>query len=204
VSAPPPDGRRRAGAGRRARALVAACVAVAACGAPGAAPPPRPLTVAEVAENDWPREIALAQAAAARLEFAMADSVLRAFGARFPGTPQAAEATFWRALFRVDAAAAGRDPARDALRDATAVLDAYLAGGAVQPRYTEASVLRRVATQLDSLRVLAESTRVVPPAPVLRDSLKVRDDELARLRQQLQEVTAELERMRRRLAPRRP
>jgi hypothetical protein len=153
---------------------------------------------------EWPRELALAQAAATRREFGLADSVLRAFAARFPGTIESSDAMFWRALLRLDPAAP-RDPERDPVRDAAAALDAYIAGGPVQPRYVEATTLRRLAGLLDSLRAAAGAPRgALPSATLLRDSLKVRDDSIARLQKELDQTSAELERIRKRLAPKRP
>ena len=187
---------------RRAAAAVALLLVSAACALPRAEPPRAP-TPAEQSRAEWPRELALAQAAATRREFALADSVLRVFSARFPGTIESADATFWRALLRLDPTAP-RDGERDPLRDAAAGLDAYLAGGPIQPRFVEATTLRRLVSLFDSLRVSAGASRGLPSATGLRDSIKTRDDEIARLTKQLEETTAELERIRRRLAPRRP
>lgn len=187
---------------RRAAVAMAAAI-LAACSLGRTPPPPRPLTAAEAARAEWPRELALVQAAAMRNDHPLADSVLRGFSARYPGTEEAADALFWRALLRLDPAAA-RDAAHDPVREAATILDAYLAGGVAQPRYVEAATLRRLASLLDSLRVAAGGQRGMPSAAALRDTVKARDDELAKLRQELQQTTAELERIRRRLAPKRP
>jgi hypothetical protein len=63
----------------------------------------------------------------------------------------------------------------------------------------------RLASLLDSLRAAAGAPRgALPSATLLRDSIKVRDDSIARLQKELEQTTAELERIRKRLAPRRP
>lgn len=195
----------------RARAVALVTLAAAGCASPPpiVSLPPRPAPTTDAAHAEWPREFAIAQAAALRLEFVAADSVLRAFSTRFPGTPQSSDAVFWRAVFRLDPAAAAGDSTRDGIRDAVAAFDAYLAGGPAQPRFAEAASLRRIAGQVDSLRAQPSPRAPVPavpptPASADRDSLRVRDEEITRLRQELQETRAELERIRRRLAPRRP
>jgi len=137
-------------------------------------------------------------------DFASADSTLRAFAARFPGTPSAAETVYWRALVRLDPTR-DEQPSAEVLREVRTWLDAYIAGGPVQPRYLEATTLRRLASLLDSLRAAAGAPRgALPSATLLRDSIKVRDDSIARLQKELEQTTAELERIRKRLAPRRP
>ncbi|WP_148306343.1 hypothetical protein [Gemmatirosa kalamazoonensis] len=173
--------------------------------------PPAPLDPAADAAAQWPEARRIAQNFALARAFADADSTLRAFAARFPGTPSAAETVYWRALVRLDPTS-DEQPSAEVLRDVRTWLDAYIAGGPLQEHYVDAVVLRRIATRFDSLRMAAD-TRPVPVAAapaivngnlVARDSLKVRDDEIQRLRQELDQAKAELERIRRRLAPPRP
>jgi len=66
-------------------------------------------------------------------------------------------------------------------------------------------VIRRLLLQNDSLRVAVAAERISAAVLVPRDSLKPRDDEVVRLRAELEQTRAELDRVRRRLAPpRRP
>jgi hypothetical protein len=78
----------------------------------------------------------------------------------------------------------------------------------------EATVARRLVLQADSLRgAIAYERSAAATAPVTvasappsawRDTVRVRDEELARVRVELETTRAELERLRRRLAPPRP
>jgi hypothetical protein len=169
-------------------------------------PPPDPATVAA---GEWPEARRVALNFALSKDQARADSVLRAFAARFPGTEASAETLFYRALFRLDPAGEGNVPA-EALREARARLEAYIAGGPSLPHYGEAVILRRVTGHLDSLHSTEQTVRTyvgnVSPTGIaeLRDTLKTRDDELARVKAELDQTKAELDRIRRRLAPPRP
>ena len=155
------------------------------------------------ASREWTITRETTDALLRRGEHSQADSVLTAFRARFPGTPASSDALFQRALLRADPASRVH-----ATRDAIADLRAYEAGGALQPNFVAAGVMRRVLGQIDSLRTVAGTVRATVVAPVTidyRDSLKVRDEELARLKLDIEQTRAELDRVRRRLAPpRRP
>jgi hypothetical protein len=172
-------------------------------------PPLRPTDPVSIAAEQWPEARRTAQNLALAHDYAGADSLLRAFAARFPGTPAAAASVFWRALLRLDTAGDAATSA-EAMRDVRTLLDAYVAGGPLQDHYTESVILRRVATRIDSLRASAETPRtvLVPMAPnvlAVRDSIiRARDDELTKLRAELESTKAELERIRRRIAPPRP
>jgi hypothetical protein len=171
-------------------------------------PPERPADPVTLAAQQWPEARRGAQNLILARSYDAADTLLRAFAARFPGTPSAAESVFWRALLRVTGGAGAT--AGESTRDARALLDAYIAGGPLQEHYTESVELRRILTVMDSLRASADAPRtvLVPTAPnalASRDSvIKARDEELARLRTELESTKAELDRIRRRIAPPRP
>lgn len=155
-----------------------------------------------IAASEWPIARTAAQQAAVRGNYARADSILRAFTASYPGTEAASDALFYRGVFRLDLEGDSARSSENA-REARAALDAYLAGGPMQQHYAEALTLRRLASQLDSLHTIVP----VPPPVVLgtqstRDTLRARDDEIVRLRAELDQTKAELDRLRRRLTPR--
>jgi hypothetical protein len=143
--------------------------------------------------------------------YASADSALTAFRLRWPGTIAAAEVLYWRGLLRLDPV----NPATST-RDGLADLEAYRSGGPLHARSLEAHVLRRLVRQADSLRAAsayersaaATSPVAASPAAALpsawRDTVRTRDEEIARMRAELETSQAELERLRRRLKPTRP
>lgn len=177
--------------------LVAAIATTAAC-ATGREPTLSSSPTPQSAPSDaW----ASARGAAANLldagRYMDADGALSAFETRHAGTPQAAEATYWRALLRLDPANPIATP-----RDALAMIDAYLAGGAARVHYQEALVLRRTASVLESLRrplpVAAEAPLVAIPDSTLG---RAQVEEIQRLRGELQRAQAELERLKNRVRP---
>ena len=188
----------RAGVARRI-GIAALLLAAQACRPP--ARPPVPV-VAEpfhaIAARTWVTTHETVVELQRRGESAQADSVLTDFRTRFPGTPAATEALFWRALLRADPASRATAP-----RAAVSDFDAYEAGGEGQPHHATSRVIRRLLLQNDSLRVAVAAERISAAVLVPRDSLKPRDDEVVRLRAELEQTRAELDRVRRRLAPRR-
>ena len=191
--------RRRAGAVLLA---LAPSVTAGACTRLRHEPPPRvAVSPSSLAAGDWPAARDSARQAILRRDFARADSQLRAFAARYPGTDAAAETGYWRALLRLDPAAEGL-VSRDQVREARAELDAYIAGGPRRSSFAEATVLRRLAGHLDSLHSTADAVRAMIGTPASRDSARARDEELARLRAELDQTKAELDRIRRRVSPR--
>lgn len=194
----PPPARRLAVVGLAVAPLLAACWRTGAARPP--APPPPPSVVAA---ESLPAAIARADSAVTAGRWQAADSLLGDFLDRWPGTPAAADARFRRAVLRLDP-----DNPLFSTRDGIADLEAYRAGGPLLPRQREAGTLRRLALQGDSLRAAIayrKSAAVQQPAPAVpRDSLRVRDDSIAKLGGELDRTRAELERLRRRLAPPRP
>lgn len=171
---------------------LAGCVQRPAPAAPAVVPVPDPV------QEHWASTLREVRAALAEGRGQRADSMLTAFRAQYGAAAQSAEALYWRALARLDNAEPGV-----ASRAALADLDAYRASTAAEHR-VEALTLRRTLAQLDSLRALQvvpdRQQPVTHPALVSRDSLRVRDEELLRVRADAAALQAELDRVRRRLA----
>ena len=180
-------------------ALTASCARFQRHRAPVAPPPPP--SAAEVAASEWPLARAAAHQAAVGGKFTRVDSILRAFSASYPGTESAADALFYRSFYKLDPALETTAPAEN-VREARQGLEAYIAGGAMQPHYAEALTLRRIAAHLDSLHTAADQVRPVLGTQTARDTLKLRDDEILRLKAELEQTKSEMERLRRRLTPR--
>lgn len=187
----------------RGLATILATLALTAGACRRAAPPPAPVVVESphaVAERAWASTRDSVTAMQQRGEAAPADSLLTEFRAHFAGTPAATAALFWRALLRADPANALNAP-----RAADADLAAYQAVEDAPPLHVPAGIVRRLLAQNDSLRQVVGATRAAAALLIPRDSLKPRDEEIARLRTELEQARAELDRVRRRLAPpRRP
>ncbi len=205
-----PASRARA-AGRAAGAALAGAwlggAALAGCAAGGNhRPAPRPR--AALADSAWPGTLAAARAALAARDHGAAERMLAGFVARHPHTSAANEATYWWALVRVDPANRAADPA-----SALPALDAYRAIDPPRSHAVEAGVFRALVARQDSLRLAlaleraagaaaraaASAAAAARAAMVPRDSLRVRDEELVRLRTEAAALNAELDRVRRRL-----
>ena len=185
-------------AGRLARAAaVTGLLAAAGCrgtAAPAVAMAPAP----PPAQEAWESTLASVRASVDAGLYARADSALEAFAARYPATAQSAEAHYWRALVQLDPPNPEATP-----RAAIAAIDAYLAGGAGQPRYLEALVLRRTASLLTSVRLpeMVAPADSAPPAGVDPERLRAASDTIRQLRAELERTQAELDRIRRRVRP---
>lgn len=180
--------------------LTAASVAVG-CAPLRSEPPPPPLPVAP-ATAEWPEVRSAVQEAAARGAYPRADSLLVAFAERYPSAPEGADARYWRAVLLLDPANEG-----GSAKAAITTLDEYMAEGPSRTEFVTARVLRRLAQQMDSLRSVEAPPPGRPTGLVPRDSVRVRDEEIARMKAELDQTKEELERLRRRLAvprPRRP
>ena len=125
--------------------------------------------------------------------FSAADSMLTEFERSEPGTRDASESAFWRAMLRADPRTPAFTPA-----SARAALQDYLASSEADRR-TDAEVLLRLLDLSDSLRTAQATQRT---ATELRD--RTRDEELQKLRDELQRTQAELDRIKRRLGPPKP
>lgn len=162
----------------------------------------------------WPGVLAQAQHSAARGEFDSADSALATFAIRYPTSDEALETSYWRAIYALD-------PSNRAESVSSAInfLDSYLAATRPRDHVLEATMLRRVAGQLDALSrlaagAIAQAKDANATAAIARalsdarietpraqpDSTSTADAEIKRLKDELAKANAELERIRRRLA----
>jgi hypothetical protein len=133
------------------------------------------------------------QAAVDSGRFSTAESILVNFERVERDSPDVAESAFWRAMLRADP----RNPAFSPT-DARAALEAYLTTPDAQRR-TEANVMLRLLALSDSLRSAQAAQKSATDA---RD--RAREEELQKLRDDLQRTQAELDRIKRRLGPPRP
>ena len=167
-----------------------------ACGgrpAPEAAPEP----AEEPAVSAWESTLDSIRTLVAADGHARADSMLARFALEHVGSPDAAEAMFWRALVALDP-----DNPLATPRDALVAIDGYLAGGVAQPRYVEALLLRRTASALEGALTAPPQQLTVTTLPA--DSLvrlRAAQDTIRQLRADLERTQAELERIRRRIRP---
>ncbi|HWE42337.1 MAG TPA: hypothetical protein VG432_07525 [Gemmatimonadaceae bacterium] len=151
----------------------------------------KPAFLRPAAERDWPAAYLAAQTAADRGAYAEADRTLADFASSHPGSAQATESGYWRAVYKLDPA--NKDAST---RDAIAGLDRYLAAPDGTHR-GEATTLRRIAVQLQSLDRALSATKA-------DEGAAARDEEVKKLRDELQATKEELERIKRRLAAPKP
>ena len=157
------------------------------------------------AQAEWRASLATATQETVLGRYGVADRVLSDYAERFPSTAEAAEATYWRALFKLDPANVISNP-----REGAALLDAYAATPFANSRRGEVQALRRNAGALE-LRTAPPAGAIGPVTAVLPGVVaptkvdeKTREEEMQRLRDELAKANAELERIRRRLAQPKP
>lgn len=154
----------------------------------------------------WAVALDSAQRLAADSQYDSADSLLAAFSRNEPGSTGAHEAIFWHGVILLESA-----NSRARLLDAATAFDGYLASSDSLPHRAEAQVLRRTTHLLDSL----SQSRSMDSVPAMHlvvadDSSKtsVREQELARtikmLQDSLNNATAELDRIKKRLSTGKP
>ena len=163
-----------------------------------------PMFMRSAPEREWPSALATAEARVSEGRYAAADSILAQFAARYPGSGEAFESAYWRALFSMDPKNANASVAT-----AVGYLDAYLAGLYPRKHRQEAFALRAIAGQIDEGRnalALAQARDPNPHPGAMRIDVPVPkpnvdpDAEIKRLKDELAKANAELERIRRRLA----
>lgn len=174
----------------------------------------RPWFMEPTIDRDWDNTLLLARVRATEGKFAAADSMLARFATQYPGTHEAYETAYWRALFDLDPSNHGAS-----FSSAIASLDAYLSDKTPREHGAEAATLRRIAGHMDqlnklaatalaeakdttaALRVTVDPRAEVKPAVAGDVSLPTPADiEIKRLKDELAKANAELERIRRRLA----
>ncbi len=175
---------------------LAAAIALGACNRGYVAQ----LSPADSARMEYMSAFAAAADDASAGRYASADKGLLDFATRYPGTIQAVDAIYLRALYKLD-------PANQVAtaRDAGVLLDAYLAAGGGTHR-SDAVVLRRVATAMDARPAAPREPAQTSSRGdgVTASDLRAKDEELSRVKDELAKANAELERIRRRLAPPKP
>lgn len=171
-----------------------ACASLAACST-------RQVPLADpvaTARAEWSSALNVAAQESSAGRHAIADRALADYAARFPASADAAEANYWRALYKLDPANTSATP-----RDAAVLLDSYLASPMIARR-TEALTMRRLVAAVESRSAPSTPSSVVLRPEALRPEDRTKDEEIARLKEELARVNAELERIRRRLAQPRP
>jgi hypothetical protein len=156
----------------------------------------------EAAADEWKATITEATVAAHQERYRSADSVLAHFMSTHWGSWEAREAAYWRAVYMLDPENPDAAP-----RDALPLLELYLADSSVVTHSQAARALWALASRQDSLRLaLLEATArpdtlVAPAQPSTQPSTREEElvREVARLKEQLDLTTAELERIKRRL-----
>ena len=147
------------------------------------------------AEAEWPAVYTKAMADANGTNPAEADKALSEFAKRFPGSPEAAEVPYWRAVVKLDPNSSAT------VRESMTMLDSYLASAPAGTHRFEAGVFRRLGLAIEQRNA---AIAAIPPTPVVRQDDKAREEELQKLREELAAANAELARVRRRVARPRP
>ena len=177
-------------------ALLAAVVLAAACAS-------RPV-VPGTTRRAWNSALAVADQYAAAGQFIAADSVLQTFTIEHPRSADTLSALFFRALYQADPA----NPAPDGVTEAVTLLDRYLAAAASHPYRYEAQEVRRLAELRARPPIVRVDTVLVVDSSAVRTAVardaeareRTHGEQVQLLRDSLTRATAELERIRRRLA----
>jgi hypothetical protein len=165
---------------------------LSACGMIHNAPAlPDPRTEWATAQEQADREVLSGR-------FGVADRVLAEFAERHPSTNEGYEAILWRALYKLDPTNATATP-----RDAEVLIDTYLAASLAVPHRGAATTLRRIAAALERPAPAAVASTSNASTPTTATD-KSKDDEVARLKDELAKANAELERIKRRVATPKP
>lgn len=154
-----------------------------------------PADTTPTAASEWPTVYARAMADSRESRVPAAEKALTDFAQRYPGSPEAAEVPYWRAVLKLDPAS----PAD--VRESMTLLEAYLADAPAGRHRVEAETLRRLGLALEQRNA---ALAAIPPAVVPRPDDKAREEEVQKLRDELAAANAELDRIRRRLARPRP
>jgi hypothetical protein len=168
--------------------LLTAC---AQLGVRGAAAPPS-------LQDEWLSARTQVEREVLASRFGAADKLLTDFATRHPNTVEASETAFWRALYKLDPTNQTGTP-----REAIVLLDGYLNASLAAPHRGAATALRRVATVLDRPPTVVAAPAPSAPSGAKADD-KARDEELARVKDELSKANAELERIKRRVAAPKP
>ncbi len=156
-------------------------------------PEPQPRLAPRSVAQEWLAALTAAQRSALDGHYDDADRTLATFALTHPASPETRECSYWRGVFLLDPANHGMN-----LPAATTQLAFYLSDSTRALHIGEARILRRLATSLDSVQQSAAALRraTSPDAELTKEN--------QRLKEQLEKTTAELERIKRRLASPRP
>ena len=171
-------------------AATLAAIALAGCATPGLlrSRPNEQATPPAANATSWATTLLAAQRDVERGRHADADRLLREFADRAAPAPEAAETMYWRAVFMLDPGASNTAP-----KDALALLGRYLGAKVPLAHRTEALVMQRIATALVSARETAGAGAGARSGAT--------EAEVKALKDELEQTKAELERIRKRLAP---
>jgi hypothetical protein len=157
------------------------------------------------AAQEWITTLETAKSAAAEGRYEEADRALYNYAQRYSGAAEAREATYWRAVFKLDPANHG-----GSTWTAKEHLDHYLSDTTGALHRTEAVTLRRLAAEIDSLSHAREPVIAAADSQRVADAEKARqrEDELQkenqRLKDLLDKTTQELDRIKKRLTDKNP
>jgi hypothetical protein len=154
---------------------------------------PLPVPPRLAAVTQWLPTLGAAMDAIDSGRYDVADRLVAEYQKKFPDTQEGREMGFWRAMFRLDPK--NRFSSTD---DAIEELDAYVDDSLTRWYKGEAAILLRLGTTISVLRTaLTQRTGVVRDTANTKS--KSQDEEIQTLKEQLARVTAELERIRKRV-----
>jgi len=162
------------------------CAALAvACSQPrSAAKPPAPAA-------DFANAIENASKRVDAGDYPGADRILADFALATRGTPESQEVAFWRALYMIDPSNKNAS-----FSDGLKAVDIYLSSPGTKWYRQQAQVVKRTALALQSIRAAQQTAKITGHDTVF----VTREDEIAALKDQLAKATAELDRIKKRLA----
>lgn len=142
-----------------------------------------------------------AQAAAAAREgrYDAADRMLADFALQYARTGEAADARYWRALYRADP-----DNETASARDATAVVDSALALPLDSAQRSNFLALRRIAVAMELAGAPEPAARSNGGQSSTKPDDRPPSDEVQQLKSELAKANAELERIKKRVAQPKP
>jgi hypothetical protein len=152
--------------------------------------------------GEWLRTLDEANRAAQAGRYADADSILTTYERAHEGSHEATEAEYWRAVFMLDPA--NRNASLEA---GIASLDKYLSATPAPPHQREATTLRRLASQFETVSKLAAANATTQTTNTTRTIVvddHSKDDEIQRLKTELAKANEELDRIKKRLATPKP
>lgn len=143
---------------------------------------------------DWGALLTRTDSLASSRQHAAADSILLAFERAHPGSRAAAEVPFWRALYKLDPRSTSADQAVG-----QALMDSYAASSSSAWYRAHANVLTHLAREVASAEQASSDTTIVEGDTTFV-GLAARDRIIRNQRAEIARLSAELERIKRRLA----